>query len=143
MRPDTQIGYCEERCLFRQRGVGLPFAIFILVILGMLSVALWELSSLAATSSTLQVQNERAGFAAQSGVEAAAAFLDDGPGPNRRCNRVPSSVNFTVDGLRGCRAVLNCVEDRDGPLTIFTLTASGECGSGDEQTIQQAELRIP
>lgn len=127
----------------RQRGVGLPFAIFILVILGLLAVALWELSSLAATSSALQVQSERAGFAAQSGVEAAVAFLDEGAGPNRKCNRVPSSVNFTVDGLRECRAVLDCVEDRDGPLTIFTLTASGECGAGDEQTLQQAELRIP
>ncbi len=127
----------------RQVGMGLPAAIFLLVVLAMLAVAMGDLLTLSSQASTLQVNAQRAVFAAHSGVQAAAARLLPAGQPATTCGSVPGSLQFAVDGLRGCEVRLQCREDRVASDMVFTVEAEATCGTGPDEAVQVLRWRLP
>ncbi|WP_028669298.1 hypothetical protein [Saccharospirillum impatiens] len=126
----------------RQRGAGLPLAIFIITVLALIVVTITQLQQGTAEMEIQDLQSTRAFYAAESGSQAALALLFplDGSG-GASCSAPIYEHTFTIPGLNGCSARVSCSEDNLGSTTYFTLTSEGTCGSGLDQGRRFVEVR--
>lgn len=130
----------------RQRGFGLPFAIFVLVILGLVGLAIAELEQTSAEGVVFDVQSTRAYLAAQSGAELGLNRLLPPLASQRDCTdgffSAGPSVSFVDPGLEACAATVSCRVDVIGGQDYFTLTSRGVCGSGFERAERVIEVGV-
>lgn len=133
-----------ERTIQKQAGAGLPIAIFIITVLALLVYGMAQLQESSGQSVSLQIQSQRAFFAAESGAQLAVAeALDAGD-----CSGVPAELDFSAGALRECRALLICSESDPYPLPgsggdrVLSLTSTGECGTGNELASRRVEVRV-
>ncbi len=130
----------------RQKGVGLPAALFIIVILALLAIAITELEQSTAAGVSINVQSSRAFYAAESALQAALVELfpvntGDPTIPADPTACVTPSVSFTTPGLAGCTGTVQCSIDVVDGESYFTLRSTGTCGSGGKQAIRAVEVR--
>jgi MSHA biogenesis protein MshP len=133
-----------ERTIQKQAGAGLPIAIFIITVLALLVYGMAQLQESSGQSVSLQIQSQRAFFAAESGAQLAVAeILDSGD-----CIGVLAELDFTVGALRDCKATLVCSVSDPYPLTgsggdrVLSLISTGECGAGNELARRSVEVRV-
>ncbi|MDY6841909.1 MAG: hypothetical protein SV429_10500 [Pseudomonadota bacterium] len=130
-----------------QQGIGLPIALFVITVLALLVVGMAQLQQATGQSVSLQIQSQRAFYAAESGAQLAVARVLEGA-PD--CTGVPSTVKFSTAGLAGCRADIDChITD---PVTIpgggndrvATLQSHGRCGADNDpsQASRTVEVRV-
>lgn len=135
---------CPDQSLSPQRGAGLPIALFIITVLSLLVLGMSQLQEGASQSLSLQIQSQRAFFAAESGAQSAVRkALDSG------CPAVTaaSPMSFASSGLAGCSASLGCdsvTADISGPGgdTVYTITSTGNCGAGPDGAEREIEVRV-
>lgn len=129
----------------RQGGFLLPLAMFIVVGLAVLALAMSRTGSNTMTAIVQESISTQAFFAADSGAQYAMHQTlfnaADGAEAESRCNAVDgSSLAFDADGLRNCSARLTCTRlDSIGDNHIFTVQSAARCGSGTlwaERTIE-------
>ncbi len=128
-----------------QKGLGLPGALFILVILALIVVAITNLETQTGETMIQDVQSTRAFFAAESGAQAGLATLfgpgESGTGGCTTACSGGSSVLTTLDfdlvsggpppGLGGCSFSVACCRQTDSNGDFYyTLTSTGSCGDG-------------
>lgn len=125
------------RRLAPQRGSAIMVALFVIVIMALLAVAMGRFLVDSGEKNTVEVRGVRALMAAQSGLEIALYQLF----PNRSgaelpaaCSRVAASRAFDKDpGLSGCRVSVSCNEiqaSQGGETsTTYRLTSLGTCGT--------------
>ena len=101
----------------RQRGFVLPSAIFLLVILSGLAVYLVSVSQSNLATSALELQGERAYWAAQAGVEAGIYQAAHGGGCTASQN-IALAADFTVTAQ--CAATLT--KEGGKTVTLYQLT---------------------
>lgn len=124
----------------RQTGAGLPVAIFIITVLSLLVLGMARLQQSSGEAVSLQIQSQRAFFAAESGVQTRLdgifATLDAGNAPS-----CPSKITtFNASGLSGCSATFDCSADPANGR--FTLASTGTCGGGAELASRTVEVRV-
>jgi len=132
----------QNQRAFRQRGVGLPLAIFIITVLALIVVTITQLQQGTAEMEIQDLQSKRAFYAAESGAQAALALLfplDGSAGAS--CSISIFENTFSVAGLNGCSVSVSCSSDSLGSTTYFTLTSQGTCGSGLDQSSRIVEVR--
>lgn len=136
---------CPERMLMRkQSGAGLPIALFVITVLSLLVLGMSQLLDSSAQSVGLQIQSQRAFFAAESGAQAGVALALD----NANCAAVPSSLSFSSAGLQACEAQLSCssvqadIDGNSAPETVYTLVSEGRCGTGNDLASRTVEVRV-
>ena len=127
----------------KQRGFGLPAAIFVITILALIIAAMSNIQRNSAEGITLQVQSSRAFYSAESGVQIALNLLLPPNGSaGRSCATSPFyQRNYTVAGLVGCSASVECSSDTLNSEFYYTLVSTGECGTGLDQAQRQIEVR--
>jgi MSHA biogenesis protein MshP len=127
----------------RQRGFGLPMALFVITVLAVIVTAMGSMQQTSGQSSVLHIQGERAFYAAESGTEAALNVLMPPDGsPGRACATSPFfSASFTASGLNGCSVSVSCTQMTVGSENLFTLISQGSCGSGMDQASRTLEVR--
>lgn len=119
-----------------QAGFLMPVALFIVVGLGALALAITRMAGNTGSAVIYQSITVQALYAAESGAQyginrllfdAASKAEVDG-----RCVIVDGqSVDFNVTGLSNCNAQLSCVKTSTTPATqVYELTSRGQCGSG-------------
>ncbi|MEX0623028.1 hypothetical protein [Saccharospirillum sp.] len=126
----------------RQRGAGLPLAIFIITVLALIVVTITQLQQGTAEMEIQDLQSTRAFYAAESGAQAALALLfpiDGSAGSS--CSAPIYQHSFSTPGLNGCRASVSCSTDNLGPTTYYTIISEGVCGSGLDQGRRIVEVR--
>lgn len=117
-------------------GFSLPVAIFIVVILSMIAVAMSRLSETGSQSYIAALLSNRAFYAAESGMQLSVVEVLNTPVCS--CSGV-SNIAFTnVKGLSGCTATITCndtlVVNGD---TYCTVTSQGACdGSNSQRTVE-------
>lgn len=128
----------------QQAGAGLPVAIFVITVLALLVVVMAQLQQGSAEAVSLQIQSQRALFAAESGAQVGVREVLEGGG----CSALTSPKSFSSSGLASCRAVVVC-ESVSAELTgkspaeeIFTLTSRGQCGAGIDQAERVVEVKV-
>lgn len=129
----------------RQGGFLLPLAMFIVVGLAVLALAMSRTGSNTMTAIVQDSITVQAFFAADSGAQYALhqTLFDaaDSAEAENRCNAVNgSSVIFDADGLRNCSASFTCARlDAINGNHIFSVQSAARCGSGTlwaERTIE-------
>jgi len=128
-----------ERSPKPQAGAGLPLAIFIVTVLSLIVLGMSQLQESSGKAISLQIQSQRAFFAAESGAQVRISSIfeaiDNG---EPSC---PSSINsFASRGLRGCFVFFECSDYNVNEL--FTLTSIGTCGDGIDQASRTVEVRL-
>lgn len=121
---------------FYQKGLGLPAAIFVIVIMALLSIAVNLLVQQNAQSFEEEINLTRAFYAAESGAGFAMNRIfppEEYPTyTNGNCPNTPADVyNFTQDGLNQCSAAVTCESVTIPPVTgttYATITSVGTCG---------------
>ncbi|SFR85070.1 MSHA biogenesis protein MshP [Marinobacter daqiaonensis] len=132
-----------ELSLRHQSGAGLPIALFIITVLALIVVGMAQLQEGSGQAVSLQIQSQRAFFAAESGAQVAVRdVLEAGS-----CSAVSSSVAFSASALHGCNASLTCESAAvnvsvPGGDTIFSIVSAGQCGAGADQATRMVEVRV-
>ncbi|WP_373001567.1 hypothetical protein [Marinobacter sp.] len=133
----------EPRSLDRQGGAGLPVALFIITVLALLVIGMAQLQQMSGESISLQIQSQRAFYAAESGAQVAVRdVLEAGS-----CSALTTPLSFSASALNGCSAALSCesvTENINGPggNTVFSIASTGQCGSGPDQAVRIIEVRV-
>lgn len=128
----------------QQSGAGLPVAIFIITVLALIVFGMAQLQESSGQSISLQIQSQRAFYAAESGAQVAVVEALDAGG----CSAVSTPKSFTGSGLNGCRAVLSCesvtaeLNGASPAETIFTIESLGQCGAGVDAAQRVVEVRV-
>lgn len=131
---------CPDPSFEKQRGAGLPVALFIITVLSLIVLGMSQLQESGGQAVSLQIQSQRAFYAAESGAQIAVrnALVASSCGP--------ASVDFDTPGLSGCRAVLSCESVTEsglaGNTTVYSITSSGQCGAGPDQATRVIEVRV-
>lgn len=131
-RPITKLAPARK-----QRGVGLPAAIFVITLMVSISVGIQLLVSQNAEQFEEEVQLTRAFYAAESGASFAMnALFPPTEFPQYNVTAIcpenagsPRVYDFGADGLGSCSAEVSCVTDAtvDG-VNYYTITSEGICG---------------
>ena len=122
---------CLELSLKKQNGAGLPIALFIITVLSSIVLSISQLQESSGNAISLQIQSQRAFFAAESGAQVAiASLLKDADGsPLDNCSFVDKKLNFDEQGLSGCSADVSC--DDASIDEVISIESKGSCGVED------------
>lgn len=137
-----------RRISHKQRGAGLPIAIFIITVLALLVAGMAQLQESSGQSVSLQIQSQRAFFAAESGAQVGVAdALAD-------ANACPAdtttgwTVAFSAAALAGCEARISCSSAVTAGIggnsgdRVYSLGSTGECGGGPDKAERVVEVRF-
>lgn len=121
-----------DRMLHSQQGAGLPVAIFVITVLALIVVGIAQIQDSTGQSVSLQIQSQRAFYAAESGAQVGLrdALESDS------CSAVQSPLAFSSPGLFGCEAAVSCetleadIQGNGSNDTIYVLVSQGSCGAG-------------
>ena len=123
----------------RQRGVSLPAILVIIIVMGIISAALVNLTA----TSQLEVGNDvvslRAFLAAEGGAQNGMARLFPLGGGAANCNAF--TINYATPSLNGCTANVTCA----GPVTfngrdMYTLSSTGQCTLGATVSVRTLQV---
>lgn len=128
---------CPDRMYHHQRGAGLPVALFIITVLALLVAGMAQLQQSSGEAVSLQIQSQRAFFAAESGAQVGVGRILDDP-DNPQC--FSGTISFSNAGLDGCRVEISC--DGTPGDEVFTLASAGYCGSGPDAASRTVEVRV-
>lgn len=124
-----------------QRGIGIPAALFVITLLGLIAVAITLLQEQNAESYEEEVNLTRAFYAAESGAGFALNSIfppEEFPQYNStaECAAGPREYTFTIPGLNECTASVTCSIDATvSSVKYYTVVSEGSC-SGVTRTVQ-------
>ena len=141
--------------IMRQRGFSIPMAVFVMLVLAMLGVALTRIVERGQLSVAREVVSIRALMAAESGAERGlqhVLYVDGsvcGSGLPTFSNilGVGMSWDFSGPGLAGCSATISCSRtladsNQDGLSTShYTIRSVGRCGPAGSQAVRIIEVQ--
>jgi MSHA biogenesis protein MshP len=107
--------------------MGLVSAIFLILVVGVLVVAILRMVRTSADAFALDVVNQRALLAAESGAELGLNRIF-APAGSGACGNWNWDLGGT--GLTACRAVVTCTTEVVAAVSYYTLESSGRCDLG-------------
>ncbi|RUO59821.1 hypothetical protein [Pseudidiomarina marina] len=134
-----------QTSVYRQRGAALAVAVFIIVVMSLIGMAMVRILGDATSATVSEVLGARAQAAARSGAETLLVDLfplnssnaDETICPERTSSEPTSVViqsSFSVDGLANCSTTVYCDQaELSAPYSgiHFRILAQGSCGAGD------------
>jgi MSHA biogenesis protein MshP len=124
---------------FKQAGIGLPVAIFIITIMSLIAAAVNQIGATSSQSYTQNLLSSRAFYAAESGAQlrtqSALSTLPCVCGGAAVVEYV-----FTVTGLNQCKAVTTCSNFVANGATFCTISSVGSCDNTNAQ--RTVEVRV-
>lgn len=120
----------------KQAGLGLPVALFIIIIMSLIAIAVNQLTASSSQAYSQNVLSARAFYAAESGAQLRSqSVLTTEPCACGGTENV--TYNFTEPGLSQCKAETNCTSFIANGDTFCTIVSSGNCSNGtSERTIE-------
>ena len=126
---------------FRQYGIGIPAALFVITLLAILAVAINLLLEQNAETYEEEISLTRAFYAAESGAGFAMNSIfppEEFPLYNTtaECAAGPREYTFTIAGLNECTATVTCTVDATvDSVEYYTIVSEGSC-DGVTRTVQ-------
>lgn len=127
--------------LQRQRGIGIPAALFVITLLAIIAVAVNALLGQNSETYEEEVNLTRAFYAAESGAGFAMNSIfppEEFPqyGGTAECAAGPREYVFTIAGLNACTASVTCSVDATvASVAYYTIVSEGTC-NGVTRTVQ-------
>jgi MSHA biogenesis protein MshP len=125
-----------------QRGSALVVAVFIIVVMLAIVLALSRILLSSSDSVVYEVQGTRALFAAQSGMELALTELFPRTGASNCSNW---TFNFNTAGLSGCQAQVQCSAQAiasEQLNQLYQLQSSASCNANEFITSRSIVLEV-
>ena len=124
-------------CPDKQKGFGLPMAIFIITVMALLVAAMLSVSEKSAQASSANVLSMRAFYAAESGMNIALNRLFPPQGSAAACSTtLLDNMAFTAAAMSQCRVSVSCVQTAGQ----YYLRSSGQCGSAGDLATRIVEV---
>lgn len=128
----------------RQKGFLIPLALFILVAVSLMAIAISRLSSQSSVSSVQEAISVQAFYAAESGAQHGMHELffssANRTAADSACDGMSISTTFAVAGLSGCEVNVSCSRTFSNNTSYYLITsAATNCGSSripGERTVQ-------
>ncbi len=136
---------CTPSASHRQRGFGLPLAVFIITVLALIGAAMVTLTRTGQESVASEIQSSRAFYAAESGAQIALTAvlpLSGGSIGVAGCNALNVNPAFTAPGLEGCAASVTCSGRTVDGHDYYTLTSEGECRFGNSGSTARRRIEV-
>ncbi len=141
--PESRLPTYYSATALKQRGSALVIAVFIIVVMLAVILSLSRLLLSSSESLVYEVQGSRAFFAAQSGLELALTRVFPLTGA-ASCSAL--SLNFSDDGLRGCRAEVSCqalsLPAGNVATVLYQLSSTGICQADNFITSRELVLEV-
>ncbi len=119
--------------LKRQNGSMLLVALFVIIVLGALTISMMQAGSDNTRTTVFEVLGMRALNAANSGVEQALGEVI-GVGGSGQCSNVSANMDLSsIAGLKGCTVILSCSEVNIAATGFihYTVTGDATCAAGE------------
>ncbi|MDX1677895.1 type II secretory pathway component [Arsukibacterium sp.] len=126
----------------KQQGSALVVAVFVIVVMLALVLALSRILLSSSDSVVYEVQGTRALFAAQSGLELALTELFPRSGT---ANCISWTFNFTAAGLTGCETQVQCTAEAVASpqlSQLYQLQSTASCNANEFITSRTIELEV-
>ena len=120
-------------------GVGLPVALFVLLVLSLVGLAANQLRSVAADNHATNVSSSRAYLASYSGVQ--LELVDVLASSPCSCTAASRTLTFTTPGLAGCSAVLSCSSFVAAGETYCDVSARSSCAGGVASRVLEVRVK--
>ncbi|HEY0961438.1 MAG TPA: hypothetical protein VGE69_03695 [Pseudomonadales bacterium] len=108
-----------------QRGLSLATALFVITVMALLAVMIFQLVRSNAETTGEEVLLIRAFYAAESGVQFGLNSVFPPGAGTRSC---PATFTLEEDGLAGCEAEVTCTSVTAEDVDYHTITSTGTCG---------------
>jgi len=125
----------------KNKGFGLPVAIFVITVLAMIVLAITRMDEASSLSFGQNFYSVKAFYAAESGAQIALSKRFSSSGVGVACANPIYTQTFTTVGLEGCSVAVSCDSKTVGGQNYYTFQSTGVCGAGDEQTKRTIEVR--
>ncbi len=126
----------------KQRGIGLPASLFIIIILSLIVLAMSDLNEQSALAFGQDYHSMRAFYAAESGAQVAMNRIFVGAAA---CSDPMTPIDFdsggSNPGFDNCTASISCSSVLVDGTTYYTITSTGTCGAGFEQAQRSIQVR--
>lgn len=122
-----------------QAGLGLVGAVFVIVVVGLLAVAMAKMLEADKLSQSYEVLGLKAFLAAESGAQLGVNRLlaPDGVG-----SCVTTTASLEATSLRFCTAEVSCTLTTSAGQSLYTINATGSCSAGDMIASRTIEVRV-
>ena len=124
----------------KQGGLGLPVALFIIVIMSLIAIAVNQIGASSSQSYSQNVLSTRAFYAAESGAQLRAENTLT-PTACACSGGADVTYNFTVTGLNQCSAVTNCTSFSANGNTYCTIVSIGRCNNTVAERTVEVRLK--
>ena len=124
----------------KQGGLGLPVALFIIVIMSLIAIAVNQIGASSSLSYSQNVLSTRAFYAAESGAQLRAENTLT-PTACACSGGADVTYNFTVTGLNQCSAVTNCTSFSANGNTYCTIVSIGRCNNTVAERTVEVRLK--
>jgi MSHA biogenesis protein MshP len=129
--------------LKNQKGLGLPSAIFLIVIVIMIVASINQLNEMNAQAFGREWLSQRAFYAADSGAQLAATYALNSSESSPVCNtNYINNLSLSISGLSSCTINVVCDTQDVASETFMTFTSTGQCGSGADLTTRIIQVRL-
>lgn len=126
----------------KQRGIGLPASVFLIVIVALIVLALGELNTKSNIGFGQDFYSIRAFYAAESGAQIALNRVFVG---GQACNNSLTDIDFDAvtdnEGLQSCQVDLSCQQVTVDVVDYLTFTSTAICGTGLESASRSIQVR--
>lgn len=126
----------------KQKGIGLPATVFLIVIVALIVLALGDLNTKSNIGFGQDFYSIRAFYAAESGAQIALNRVFVG---EQACNNSLADIDFDTvtdnEGLESCQVDLSCQQVTVDFIEYYTLSSHATCGAGLEQAQRSIEVR--
>tara|TARA_R110002073_G_scaffold5880_2_gene35778 strand:- start:3706 stop:4116 length:411 start_codon:yes stop_codon:yes gene_type:complete len=123
----------------QQSGLGLVGAIFVIVVVSLLSVAMSRMLEADKISQSYEILGLKALLAAESGAQLAVNRLMP---PDSTGSCADRTFDFEASSLRFCQAVVSCTAIAANGEDYFTVSSRGQCDASDFTASRTVEVRL-
>ncbi len=123
----------------RQSGLGLVGAIFVIVVVALMSVAMARMLEADKLTQSYETLGLKAFLAAESGAQIGVNRL---LAPESAGSCLNVTENLLPNSLRFCTAEISCALMTSGGETYYTITSRGACTAGDMIASRALEIRV-
>jgi MSHA biogenesis protein MshP len=143
LKPSEKFPLHKQKSVNRQAGIGLPAAIFLIVVMTLIVGSINQLNELNAQAYGREWLSQRAFYAAESGAQAGAVYVINNNQPQPVCdNTFVINLALNTPGLNTCVINVACVSQLVSGETYTTLTSTGQCGTGPDQATRIVQVRL-
>lgn len=115
----------------RERGMSLATALFVITVMAMLAVMIFQLVSNNAETTQEEILLTRSFYAAETGVQFGLnrVFPPDGGATTCAVFTTYPEYALSEEGLEACTANVTCAPLEVNDTTYYTITSRGTCGA--------------